>query len=139
MKHTAAVFLAFLAACAGAPSYTSLDQVQRACRSGAPYTEVTLSGYVTRVLGTRTTEGGTHEGFEFATASCAPQNRPCASAAIRVEDNTDITGPVPLQRGDAVTLRGQYECNDGVIHWTHRDPRGRHEGGYIEVNGARYQ
>jgi hypothetical protein len=59
--------------------------------------------------------------------------------SIRVEDNTIITGPIPLSKGEAVTLQGQYECNDGVIHWTHHDPRLRHIGGYIQAGGKIYR
>ncbi len=113
--------------------------MQRVCDSGAHHTEVTLSGFVVRVLGTRASVSGAHEGFLFATATCSPHRRPCDTATIKVEDNVDITGPIPLRRGDGVTLRGQYECNDGVIHWTHHDPRGRHISGFIEVHGTRYQ
>jgi hypothetical protein len=59
---------------------------------------------------------------------------------VRVEDNVDLTGPIPLAPGDAVTVRGEYEYDrrGGVIHWTHRDPRGRHPPGYVDVNGERY-
>ncbi|MFN2449083.1 MAG: DUF3465 domain-containing protein [Candidatus Baltobacteraceae bacterium] len=137
MKRLA--LLALLAGCAQMPSATALDQVQRMCASGAAHAEVTLSGNVTRVLGTRMSAGGAHEGFVFSTASCSPYRRPCAAANLRVEDNVDLTGPVPLHAGETVTVRGQYECDDGVIHWTHRDPRGRHTGGFIEAHGVRYQ
>ena len=58
---------------------------------------------------------------------------------IRVEDNTTITGQIPLSKGEAVSLQGQYECNDGVIHWTHHDPRGRHFGGFIQAGGKIYR
>jgi hypothetical protein len=81
------------------------------------------------VLGERRTQGGDHEGFIFA----------AEGRTYKVEDNVDITGPVPLRRGDAVALQGQFECDDYVIHWTHRDLRGRHPSGYIDVNGRRYQ
>lgn len=137
MKRFLAVLL--LAGCAASPSTTALDQVQRACGAGAPHVEVTLSGYVTRVQGVRRTRSGDHEGFRFVTSSCAVYRRPCASTELQVEDNTDITGPIPLKRGDAVTVRGQYECNDAVIHWTHRDPALHHLSGYIKVNGREYQ
>jgi hypothetical protein len=84
---------------------------------------------VTRVLGIRRSYSGAHEGFLIA----------ANGQRIKIEDNVDITGPIVLRRGDAVSLLGQYECDDGVIHWTHHDPRGRHPAGYIEVNGQRYQ
>jgi hypothetical protein len=85
---------------------------------------------VARVLGERYGRSGEHEGFIV---------QPDGGRALRVEDNVNITGPIPLQRGDVVTLLGQLECDDDVIHWTHHDPRGRHISGYIEVNGKTYE
>lgn len=81
------------------------------------------------MLGERSGEAGVHEGFIVA----------ASGSRFKVEDNVDITGPIPLRRGEAVELQGQYECDDGVIHWTHRDPRGRHLAGYVKVDGHVYQ
>jgi hypothetical protein len=60
---------------------------------------------------------------------------------VRIEANTDFTGAFPLARGDRLNVKGEYEYYPlgGVIHWTHRDPRGRHEGGYIGVGGRVYE
>ncbi|MCA9751737.1 MAG: DUF3465 domain-containing protein, partial [Gemmatimonadetes bacterium] len=46
-----------------------------------------------------------------------------------------------LEKGDPISLRGQYEWNDrgGVVHWTHHDPQGRHPGGWIEHAGKRVE
>lgn len=43
--------------------------------------------------------------------------------------------------GDQLEVYGEYEWNDkgGLIHWTHKDPRGNHIPGYIEWRGRRYQ
>jgi len=59
---------------------------------------------------------------------------------VRIEANTDFTGAIPLRSGDRVLVKGEYEYYPlgGVIHWTHRDPRGRHEGGYVEAHGTLY-
>ena len=46
-----------------------------------------------------------------------------------------------IKEGDFVMFYGQYETNaqGGVIHWTHKDPQGRHVAGWLEHNGKRYQ
>ncbi len=61
--------------------------------------------------------------------------------SVLVSHNIDLAPRLPLQRGDQVALRGRYEWNEkgGVIHWTHHDPRERREGGWIQLDGRRYQ
>ncbi len=125
-KVACSVTLFALCACGAAPA--GFDQAVRACSSGASHIEVEGSGTVQRVLGLRDSSSGVHEGFVLR----------AGSRNITVEDNVNITGPIPLRDGDAVTLRGQFECDDGVIHWTHRDPAMRHAGGYIRVGGRTY-
>ena len=46
-----------------------------------------------------------------------------------------------IKVGDLVKFRGQYEWNDkgGLVHWTHRDPQGRHPSGWLEVHGKKYE
>lgn len=90
---------------------------------------------VVRVLGERNGRSGEHEGFLIT----APDGDQGIARAYKVEDNVNITGPIPLKRGDVVSLLGQFECDDDVIHWTHHDPRGRHPSGYIKVNGRLYE
>ena len=61
---------------------------------------------------------------------------------ILVSHNVDLAPRVrDLRVGDTIDLYGQYEWNEkgGMIHWTHHDPRGAHEEGFIEHNGRRYQ
>jgi hypothetical protein len=46
-----------------------------------------------------------------------------------------------LREGDVVAFNGEYEWNSkgGVIHWTHHDPNGHHEAGWLKHNGQTYQ
>jgi hypothetical protein len=46
-----------------------------------------------------------------------------------------------LREGDAVEYSGEYEWNPrgGVVHWTHRDPSGRHVAGWLKHDGRVFQ
>ena len=61
---------------------------------------------------------------------------------VLIAHNIDLAPRIPgLKVGDYIRFYGEYEWNNqgGVIHWTHRDPKGLHPHGWIEHNGLRYQ
>ena len=118
----AAVILAtvyLFAARANTPTLSALDAF-RQHRSGL---EVEAAGRVARVL-SDDREGTPHQRFIL---------RVGGGVTVLVAHNLDLAPRVPLATGDSVELRGEYEWSDrgGVIHWTHRDPAGRHETGWI--------
>jgi hypothetical protein len=47
---------------------------------------------------------------------------------------------VPAVVGDALLVHGEYVWNEqgGLVHFTHHDPDGSHESGWIERLGVRY-
>lgn len=61
---------------------------------------------------------------------------------VLVTHNIDLAPRIEvLNEGDTVIFKGEFVSNDkgGVIHWTHLDPQGRHEGGWLKRNGKVYQ
>ncbi len=129
---------ALLAGCVGQPA-SSPDvengRVYDAFLSQRSHFEVTASGKVARLLGTRAGRVGRHEGFLVRLEGPAGHG-----LTVKVEDNVDLTGPIPLAAGDDVVIHGEYifDRRGGIVHWTHHDPRGRHEPGFVEVHGHRY-
>jgi hypothetical protein len=148
MRNFAFAAVLALCACSGAtqPSGGAPDRaparaavssdVCNAYRAQSQRVEVTASGTVVKVLGIRRGPSGVHEGFLLATDPASG-----CRLTLRIEHNLDIAGRVPLERGEPLELRGEYiyDSRGGIVHWTHRDPRGRHPGGYIKANGEVYQ
>jgi hypothetical protein len=60
---------------------------------------------------------------------------------VLVAHNIDVAARVPIKLDSNITIYGQYEWNEkgGVVHWTHEDSIGTHEGGWIEFQGKVYQ
>jgi hypothetical protein len=61
---------------------------------------------------------------------------------LLVAHNIDLAEQVAdLQSGEPIELHGEYVWNErgGVMHWTHRDPSGRHAAGWIRYKDRIYQ
>lgn len=61
---------------------------------------------------------------------------------LLISHNIDLAPSIDdLSYGDLVEFNGEYEWNPkgGVIHWTHKDPRGYHVDGWLKHNGKIYQ
>ena len=94
--------------------------------------EVTGAGRVTRVLGDDSL-GDRHQRFILELPS---------GHTVLIAHNIDLAPRVErLAIGDAIEFRGIYEWNDkgGIVHWTHHDPQGQHEPGWLKHQGRTYE
>lgn len=108
------------------------DAIAEAYENRASDVQVTGEGIVSRLLADDE-EGGRHQRFILRLAS---------GQTVLVAHNIDLAPRIDaLQDGDTVAFNGVYEWNDrgGVIHWTHHDPQGEHEAGWIRHQGRTYQ
>jgi len=60
---------------------------------------------------------------------------------VLIAHNIDLARRVPVGLGDRVNFRGMYEWNElgGLVHWTHDDPQGVEDGGWIRYRRKTYQ
>jgi len=96
------------------------------------YVEVTADGTVATIFPDRSSTTGVHEQFIIRLSS--------GDITVEVEHNISIGRRVPVSVGDSVVVHGEYIWNSkgGLIHFTHHDPQGTHEGGYIKDRGGTY-
>lgn len=146
----ALAFVAAVAACSRAPSGAPASEARakphydeegcddaafdRARATSANGTEVTVCGHVSSVAGDVRTRGGLHKHWRLDVHD--------RRDFVEIDSNEDLEGPIDVARGAYAIVRGAYYADPGGrdgIHYTHRDPRGRHEAGWILIDGRLYQ
>jgi tRNA(Ile2) C34 agmatinyltransferase TiaS len=94
--------------------------------------QVSGSGRVTATL-PDDNEGSRHQRFIIELDS---------GLTLLVSHNIDIAPKInSLVKGDQIEFYGEYDWNTkgGVVHWTHHDPDGSHEDGWLKHKGRIYQ
>jgi hypothetical protein len=111
------------------PSHDPAREAFEQRRSGQ---QLALRATVLRIL-TDDRDGSRHQRFIIRSDS---------GITVLIAHNIDLAPRLAgLAVGDSLMLSGEYEWNaqGGLLHWTHRDPAGRHRPGYIEWKGRRYE
>ncbi len=59
---------------------------------------------------------------------------------LLIAHNIDLAERIPVGVGDRIRFRGMYEWNEygGLVHWTHRDPLGVEDGGFVKFRRRTY-
>jgi hypothetical protein len=132
---------AFDHALAPAPAAAASVESPRSCdgaslaaayRDHLSRAEICGQGIITRVL-KDDTQGIRHQRLIVRVPS---------GQTLLIAYNYDLSPRIEeLKVGSPVEFEGEYEWNaqGGVVHWTHRDPSGRHPPGWIRYGGRLYQ
>lgn len=134
MKKSKFLLALILGSLAVIPSVSMANDkvLKQAYQSQQSDVQVRGSGVVIRVLRDDNV-GSRHQKFILKLES---------RQTLLVAHNIDLAPRVAnLNVGDRIEFNGEYEWNSkgGVLHWTHHDPQGRHEGGWLKHNGRTYQ
>ncbi len=111
---------------------TSDLSLEKAFKNNQSDIQVGGSGKVIKIL-PDDTQGSRHQKFILKLNS---------GQTILIAHNIDIAPRISaLNVGDHINFYGEYEWNPkgGVVHWTHHDPSGRHEGGWLNHGGKIYE
>lgn len=106
--------------------------IQQAFQNRSSDVQISGSGVVIKVL-PDDLKGSRHQKFILKLSS---------GHTLMVAHNIDLAPRIAsLKKGGLIEFNGEYEwnANGGVLHWTHHDPAGRHEGGWLKHNGRIYQ
>lgn len=108
------------------------DLIAEAYANRAAGLQVSGEGTVSRLLDDDH-DGSRHQRFILRLES---------GQTLLVAHNADLAPRIDaLGVGDVVEFNGVYEWNDrgGVLHWTHHDPQGEHEPGWLRHRGRTYE
>ena len=94
--------------------------------------QVQGSGVVTKVL-KDDIKGLQHQKFLLKVSD---------NITILIAHNIDLAPRVEdIHEGDVIEFKGEYiyTPKGGTVHWTHKDPRGNHQAGWLKHNGKTYE
>ena len=129
MKHLLIIFILSTFSLAG---FAGGQSISSAYENRTSNVQVSNTGIVVKVL-PDDNRGSRHQRFILRLPS---------GQTVLIAHNIDLAAKITsINTGDSVEFYGEYEWNakGGVVHWTHHDPAGRHEGGWLKHNGVLYE
>jgi Protein of unknown function (DUF3465) len=110
---------------------TELDKLKKAFENQKSNFQVKQTGRITKIL-RDDGHGSRHQRFVVELDS---------GQKLLIAHNIDLASKVEgLKESEEISFYGEYEWNNkgGVVHWTHRDPKGRHPDGWLFYNNRKY-
>jgi hypothetical protein len=110
---------------------TPVSVIAQAYADSQSNIQVTQKGVITRILADDTV-GDRHQRLIVRLSN---------NQTLLIAHNVDLSPRVPNPIvGKTLGFFGEYEWNKdgGVVHWTHKDPSGKHIAGWLEYEGKRY-
>jgi len=129
--YGAAMVLLLLCASCSVNS-TNGDSISRAFEQRQSNVQVEGEGTVSRILPDDNV-GSPHQRFIVRLGS---------GQTVLIQHNIDLAQRIDgLKVGDTISFSGEYVWNEhgGLIHWTHHDPAGKHQAGWIKHNGQTFK
>ena len=126
------IFLAFSLNLPVSLAGESDPQIAAAFENQQSNLQIQGDGIVSKIL-PDDTKGSQHQRFILRLTN---------GQTLLIAHNIDLAPRIDnLNVGDTVEFYGEYEWNSkgGVVHWTHHDPSGRHEAGWLKHNDKKYQ
>lgn len=111
---------------------TPISEIEKLFASQKSGVSVTVRGSIISIL-SDDTEGDAHQRFIIKLSN---------SKTLLIIHNIDIASRITgISKGSVVYVHGDYVWNKqgGLIHWTHHDPDGIHENGWIVFKDKKYQ
>jgi hypothetical protein len=111
---------------------TPISEIESAYSNQDSGISVIVKGTITKILSDDTV-GDKHQRFIIILSN---------SQTLLIEHNIDIAPRViGIKIGSLVYVHGDYIWNNqgGLIHWTHHDPSGLHENGWIVFGDIKFE
>jgi hypothetical protein len=113
---------------------TPISRIQSAFENQEENVSVTVRGKVSRVLkDEQDSVGDDHQRFIIRLSN---------GQTLLIVHNIRLAPRVAgIAAGSEITVHGDYVWNSrgGLVHWTHHDPDGSHENGWIVFEGVKFE